>query len=329
MPASRSCAATASQVLRLKSSSSEISSSSVSAWPASVISAFAFSGSRAGALSSAYSGCIGADVVVVGDACRGPGSRGRARWRCRRASCTALRTCWLSNGGCVTFIRIAERVGGHRLGLHQPERVEDLDVARRRLVGGVDLAGLVGGDRRRGVGAVVDVLDAVEVDRARCPRRRRPTRGRRCAACRSRARRPRSTTSSHGPVPTGAVVRSPRPREAAVHDQRRIVGEVRDDGDVGRGQVEPDRLVVDLLDRAVARAEDLAGLLLLDDGAVVLGHVADELLLALLLDDRRHARRHRVVRHVALAPAGQVEDHVVGGEVVAVGPLHALASFSV
>ena len=83
MPASRSCAATASQVLRLKSSSSEISSSSVSAWPASVISALAFSGSRAGAGSSKYSGCIG-PTWWLSALRRGPGSRGRGRRRCRR-----------------------------------------------------------------------------------------------------------------------------------------------------------------------------------------------------------------------------------------------------
>ena len=80
-----------------------------------------------------------------------------------------------------------------------------------------------------------------------------------------------------------------------------------------------------LLDRAVAGAEDLAGLLLLDGGAVVLRDVARELLLALLLDEGGHAGGHRVVRHVALAPAGEVEDDVVGVEVVAVVPLHALA----
>ena len=113
--------------------------------------------------------------------------------------------------------------------------------------------------------------------------------------------------------------------EAAVHDQRRIVGEVRHDGDVGVGEVQLDGVVVDLLDRAVAGAEELAGLLLLDDGAVVLGDVAHELLLALLLDQGAHAVAIELFGHVAFAPAGEVEDHVVGVEGVAVVPGRALA----
>ncbi|OIQ71885.1 hypothetical protein GALL_464970 [mine drainage metagenome] len=40
---------------------------------------------------------------------------------------------------------------------------------------------------------------------------------------------------------------------------------------------------------------------------------------------RAHAARHRVALNVAIAPAGDVEHHVLGSEIVAVRPFHALA----
>jgi len=59
MPASRTWAATASQDAACQASSIEISSNSVSAWPASAISALAPAGSTVRGGSSAYSGWIG------------------------------------------------------------------------------------------------------------------------------------------------------------------------------------------------------------------------------------------------------------------------------
>ena len=209
---------------------------------------------------------------------------------------------------------------------HQPEPVHDLDVARLGLVVGVDLLALEGGDLRRRVGAVVDELHPVEVDRAEALDRIAPP-GSVGAFLVGRAHADLRRLHLPGAGANGLTVRSAL--ETAVHDQRRIVCESGNNGDVGPRQNELYRVVVNLLDRALAGAEDLAGLLLLDDGTVFLGHVAHELLFALLLDDRRHAGRHRVVGHVLLAPAGEVEHHVIGDEVVAVVPFDARRSFSV
>ncbi len=44
-----------------------------------------------------------------------------------------------------------------------------------------------------------------------------------------------------------------------------------------------------------------------------------------VVDQRRHAAGHRVALDVAVAPAGDVAGHVIGGEVVAVRPLDARA----
>ena len=219
----------------------------------------------------------------------------------------------------------AEGVGGDRLRLGEAEAVVDLDVGGGGLVARVDLLRLEGRHLGRGVVAVVDELDAVEEDRADVVDRVAPPGAVGALlvdglhADLGGDELPRAGADGRGgQVAAGRV-------EAAVHDERRVVGEVRDDGDVGVGEVQLDGEVVDLLDRAVAGAEDLARLLLLDDGAVFLGDVAGELLLALLLEEGVHARRHGVVRHMRLAPAGQVEDDVVGVEGVAVRPGHALA----
>ncbi len=48
-------------------------------------------------------------------------------------------------------------------------------------------------------------------------------------------------------------------------------------------------------------------------------------LVGLGVDQRAHAGRHRVALDGLVAPAGDVEHHVIGGEVVAVRPLDALA----
>ncbi len=105
-----------------------------------------------------------------------------------------------------------------------------------------------------------------------------------------------------------------------MHDEGRVVAEGRDQADVRLGQVQAHGQVVDLLDGAVDRPEQFADLLLLHDRAVLLGHVANEGLLALLLDDHLHAAGHRVAGHMRLAPAGDVEHHVVGVELVAIVP---------
>jgi len=86
-----------------------------------------------------------------------------------------------------------------------------------------------------------------------------------------------------------------------VHDGRRIVAEARNDGDVGLAGLELHRKVVDLGDGAIG-------------GLVGLG-----------IDKRAHAARHRIAFRRLVAPAVEVIDHVIGVEVIAVRPLHALA----
>jgi hypothetical protein len=60
-------------------------------------------------------------------------------------------------------------VGGQHLRLLQAEPVEDRHIVGGGLVVGVDLHRLEGRDHRRGIGAVVDELDAVEIDLAAPP----------------------------------------------------------------------------------------------------------------------------------------------------------------
>ena len=89
--------------------------------------------------------------------------------------------------------------------------------------------------------------------------------------------------------------------EVAVDDQARIVRHAGNDGDVGLLERQLDRMVVHLGDRAVAG------------------------LLGRRVDQRRHARGHRIAFDGLVAPAVDIEDNVVGGEGVAVVPGHALA----
>ena len=89
--------------------------------------------------------------------------------------------------------------------------------------------------------------------------------------------------------------------EIAVHDQARVVRHAGNDGDVGLLELQLDRVIVDPLDRA------LAGLF---GGGI---------------DQRGHARRHRIALGALVAPAIEIEDDVVGVELVAVVPGRALA----
>ena len=60
--------------------------------------------------------------------------------------------------------------GGHDFRRDCANAFEDRDIVGRRLVVGVDFAGLEGRDHRRRIGAVVDEFDAVEDDLAAPPR---------------------------------------------------------------------------------------------------------------------------------------------------------------
>ncbi len=87
--------------------------------------------------------------------------------------------------------------------------------------------------------------------------------------------------------------------KAGMHAQRGVIGHVRDDGDVGRRQVQLHRHVIDPDDGAIAR---LAG------GGVC---------------QRAKARGHGIAIGVLVHPAGDVEDHVIGGKGITVVPGHA------
>jgi hypothetical protein len=89
--------------------------------------------------------------------------------------------------------------------------------------------------------------------------------------------------------------------EILVVDGGRVVGKVRDDCDVGRLAGQAHGVAVDHLDRAIG---GLAGF---------------------LVDQRGDARGHRVALDRLVAPVGDDAGHVIGGEIVAVVPFHALA----
>ena len=86
-----------------------------------------------------------------------------------------------------------------------------------------------------------------------------------------------------------------------VDDQARIVRHAGNDGDVGLLQRKLDGVIVDLGNCAVAR------------------------LLRGRIDERSHARGHRIAGNARVAPAVHIEYDVVGGEGVAVVPGHARA----
>jgi len=183
----------------------------------------------------------------------------------------------------------------HRLGLLPAETVEDVDEIAGGLVGHVDLVGIGGGDDGRRIGAHVDVFDPLEP-----------------GAAINRGAPPVAAGIAHqhlldadfvhlGQVGAGAdrVHRRIAAVIGRMHHCGRIIGHAGDDGDVGRRQRQFHRQVVDHGDRAVARG------------------------LARLVDQRAHPRSHRVALDIAVAPAGDVEGDIGGGEGIAVRPCDA------
>jgi hypothetical protein len=88
---------------------------------------------------------------------------------------------------------------------------------------------------------------------------------------------------------------------AAVHDHRRVIGHAHDQRNVGCRQVDANGVVIDPVQPAGAQR------------------------LGFRIDQAAHARGHRVALGSGVTPAGDVVDHVIGIQLVAVRPFHALA----
>ena len=188
-----------------------------------------------------------------------------------------------------------ERRRGADLGLHQVHSVEDLDIVRRGLVVGMDFTGVKGVDLGRRIGAVVDELDAVEVGIPTPPLALlAPLEDDAVAHVVGNEIEGAGADRVLHPVRACLV-------EGRVNDQGGVVGDAGDDGHVGLVELQLDRLIVDLLERALTQ------------------------LLGLRIDQCGHALGHRVALDGGIAPAADIVDHVVGAEGVAVVPCHALA----
>ncbi len=177
----------------------------------------------------------------------------------------------------------------------QPEPVEDLDVVGSGLVVRIDLAGFECADGRRRVGAVIDELGPVEISLAAPPFAVLAALVDDLGADVVGNQLERAGADRVlGEVGAGLV-------EGAVHDQAGIIGEVGDERDIGRGELDLDGVVVDLFDAAVAQ---LAGL---------------------GIDQRAHPGRHRVAFRAFIAPASDIVDDILGDERVSVRPGRVLA----
>ena len=179
--------------------------------------------------------------------------------------------------------------------LDQVEPVEDRHVVGRGLEIGVDFAGLEGADHGRRIGAVVDEFDAVEIDVAVPPLVVFAALVHDLLADIVGDELERAGADRAGFEVAALLV------EGLVHDQAGIVADVRDDRDVGGRQLQLHRHVVDLGHRTFAQR---AGL---------------------VVEQRAEAAGHRIALGLLLGPAGEIEDHVVGGEGVAIVPGRALA----
>ena len=184
----------------------------------------------------------------------------------------------------------------HRLGFLQAQPVEHVDELAHRLVHHVDFLGFERRQPGRRIGAEVDILDAVEIgaaiDLGAPPGMAFLAGQRRLHANLERRQRIGAGADSRHRV--GRFI-------AGMDDRRRIIRELRDQRDVGRGQHQLHGMAARHLDGAVER------------------------LVGVGVDQRRNPAGHRVALDILLAPAGDVAGHVLGGEIVAIVPLHALA----
>ena len=158
----------------------------------------------------------------------------------------------------------------------------------------VDFLGFQRRHPGRGIGAVIDIFDRIEV---------RPAINRRAPPFMVGQT---GQHAFHANLKLGQRVGAGADQRAgqfgviaAVHDRGRVIGHARDDRDIRLRQVDLHGQRIDHDNAALAR------------------------LLRVGIDKRAHARRHRVRLDRLVAPAGDIVGHVLGGEIVAIGPFHA------
>ena len=244
--------------------------------------------------SSAYSGMDRRDVEVLGDRAvpfDAELENGRIVDRHLQGVAHALVVVGL-------LLDVGARDDGRRrldVGAREAGLVHDRDIGRVGLHRAVELLQLEGADGRGNVGAVVDELDAVEIGIAAPPLAVDAALEGGFLADLERDELERARSDRVLDEVLAVLF------EIAVDDQPRIIRHAGNDGDVRLQQGQLDGIVVDLGDRAVAS------------------------LLGVGVDERAHARGHRIAFDALVAPAVDVEDDVVGVERVAVVPGHALA----
>ncbi len=178
--------------------------------------------------------------------------------------------------------------------LHQSDGVQLVELVALRLLVRIDFLGFKGADHGRHIRAIVQELDRIEM----------------CVAVPVALAALDPGTLVDFPFDdferAGADVELRHQIallrvETAMHDQGRVVSEAGNQRDIGCRELQLDDMIAFRGDRALV-------------GLVGLG-----------IDETAHARGHRVAFDVLLAPAADVEDNVFRGEIVAVGPLDALA----
>jgi hypothetical protein len=197
-------------------------------------------------------------------------------------------------------------LGGHRGVDDDPwNPLQDVQLGHVELVGAVNLLGGQRGQPGRAVLAQVDVVDLVQVGRLApvvVP------------AAQDRLAADLEIGQLEGPGADRVLGQiAALLVEAAVHDRGRVVVEVLRDLQGGPVQVQTHRVVVDFLHRALGHplGHDRIAAVVLLAGVDLLGQGGEE------ADVGRAG--------VGVEPAGDVVDHIVGVELVAVRPLDALA----